>query len=832
MPSKGVVYLHAYEELKRVFKKWQIYESGIFKAVWCAYSSTRGKYNKSEKKKFLISSSKVTNDFKNEQRAKRNGTSCKKLDDTHRTNQNGIHSEGNFYLNKILDRENENAKKKLEKNEIREIVPVNRISNSYIKYLLQKKGLYYVYTYQYALIELLNYSNNLLINLLYSDCMISYITYSIYKINAPNVDIQEGEELSNEEDGSIIFSKDKIKKKQKKNYTRQDKSVLIVASSQSQSCAIHETIIKLKPPDISTYLINNKGNIQNVQSNYFLYNIMILNMEKFPTEYDLSILLDHVNLVIIDDVSELYELKMCNVVKKLLTSFKEKHDKGDISQILIINKLYNQWVINDLLQYLKSIKYEIRSEDYSSFLSSYNVHNVFSTSRADTKGRNIREKIESYSIPVEENIRTRMRSPFHYFNLREYKKNNCKHLSVYVPINEDKKFLILFYLLRKNKDKKILIYYNKSDIYSFYRSINSYVSCVLISKLYKADYKNSIVKTLNKTCDYVLITDDSSIQKAHPVYVHLYIHYTFYESANSYVDTLFNGFSNVGEVDISKSYNVNTVSGIRNSTNDHVGIVHPLPDTQSILFYNKNQRKEYESLNAIFSFNHYPLPSIKVIKNNFINFLIEEIKDVIIEDNKHIEEAKKIHEKYGQAFLSAALYYIQKKKLFKKNFKKKDYCSNITFIVERNILLNTKDKTINFLNDLLNFKKNVGDINFFIQNYVYCKRGYILSVPEDIYNVIHKNKNAGANANRYANVHMYILYNNYEKQFRATHVKRGGEYKSKKSLRRLKKRMNMKMERIEMNKLKSRMTSTFKLSKRNSKMEKSRMGENARTETS
>ncbi|ANQ08408.1 Uncharacterized protein PCOAH_00024390 [Plasmodium coatneyi] len=715
-------------------------------------------------------------------------------------------------------------KKSCDRNDMTEIVQVTKIGNSYIRYILPRRGLHYLYTYQYALIELLNRSNNVLVSLLYSDCMVSYVVYSFYKINAAKVDAQGGVSTSNGDADNTCSLEDKTKKRRKRNnFVCPDKSVLMVASSQAQTSALLETIIKLKPPDVSTYLINNEGNIQTVSCNYFLYNIIILNAENFPPNYDFSVLLELVNFIVIDDLGELYQLKMDCTVKGILTLCKEKQNRGDALQLLLVNKSHDQWVVNDLLQHARSVKYEVLAGGDGCAVDpidkvdkfdggrTFNQHNYGSALHGDEQGKYLPpgKKTQNRGKTTAQSVNQRWGTPLHYVNLRNCRKNNCDHFSICAPMSEDKKFLILFYLLKMNKGKKIIIYYSKSDVYAFYGFVNAYIPCVFVSNSHKVDYKNSIVRTFNKTGEYVLITDDMSIKKAYPVDAHVHIHYTFQQDANLYVDALFEG--------VPKETHGVAVSPVVGS--GHFADTPPVVLTQSILFYSKKQRKQYEEINAIFNFKSYPLPPAKELKDNFLTFLIDEIKEVVIEDSKHLEEAQKIHQQYGHTFLSAALYYIQKKKLFKKNLKKKDF-SNVTFIVERNTQLNTKGKVLIFLNDLLNLKKNVGDINFFVQNYVYCKRGYIMTVPEDIYNVIHKNKNTGENSSKWADVHMYILYNNYENRLRATHRRRG-VYQSKKSLRRLKKRVNMKMERVEMNKLKSWMSSTFKLNRRNVKRDAS-----------
>ncbi|GAB66400.1 hypothetical protein PCYB_091860 [Plasmodium cynomolgi strain B] len=548
-----------------------------------------------------------------------------------------------------------------------EIVKVTKISNSYIRHILSKRGLHYLYTYQYALIELLNRSNNVLISLLYSDCMVSYVLYSFYKIKGANVDAQDGVAMSNREGDNTFSIEDKTKKRRKKN-------------NFAQTSALHETIIKLKPPDVSTYLINNEGNVQNVRCNYFLYNIIILNAESFSPKYDFSVLLELVNFIIIDDLSELYQLKMDYTVKRILTLCKEKQDRGDALQILLVNKSYDQWVVNDLLQHARSVKYEVLEEgdgcavdpigrvgpidpiDRVDPLRTFNQRSSGSAFLDDDQGRYPPgKKTHSRGRTTAEGVAPRWGTTLHYVNLRRYRKNNCDHFSICAPMSEDKKFLVLFYLLNKNKDKKIIIYYNKSDVYAFYGFVNAYIPCVFVSSSHKVDYKNSIVRTFNKTGDYVLITDDMRIKKAYSVDAHVHIHYTFQEDANLYVDALFEGVPVEAHGAAGSGVAVSGVVGSGHSPGSP-----PVAVTQSILFYSKKQRKQYEEMNAIFNFKSYPLPPAKELKDNFLTFLIDEIKEVVIEDNKHLEEAQKIHEKYGHTFLSAALYYIQKKKLFKK----------------------------------------------------------------------------------------------------------------------------------------------------------------------
>ncbi|CRG96174.1 conserved Plasmodium protein, unknown function [Plasmodium gallinaceum] len=734
----------------------------------CNYSVLIGKYNKSDKRKFIISSSKKK-ELKNEFFKNKFKYNKKKKD-----------NEG-IYLNKISYKE-----EKTFSSDKNEIINIDKINNIFIKDFLNKNNIYYLYAYQFLLIELLRYTN-VFMNLAYSDCLISYIIYSFYKINSLKTNASNKNILNHQIHNGITdninvsidnITNEKIKKKKKKNNFYLDNCVLFLGCSKEQISLIHETIIKLKSIDISTHIISNEKSADNIKSNFFLYNIIILNIENFSDTYDFSILFEHINFIVVDDIYEIYINKKSNILKNILKNCKEKQIKGNNIQILLINKIYDEWIIKEMLHFLKSIKYNIKFEKNLNFF-----------------------KNEFYS-----NI-----NDFNCFDLYEYKKSNCKHFSINVPLNEDKKFLILFYLLSENKNKKIIIYYNKNDIYSFYNFINSYIPCIFLPNTYKIKCKSNIINTFNKNSDYILVTNDKNIKKIYEINANLYIHYTFVENVNTYVDIMSNNFFNIknDKIEEIKNENYNNPYSENNKTSVFEGHI------ESILFYNKKQYKQYEILNNLINFTNYMLPPLKEMKNNFLNFLIEEIQDVIIDDNKHLEEAGKIYEKYGYSFISASLYYIQKKKLFKKNFKNKSY-SNITFIIEKNIILNTKSKLIDFLNDLLNFKKNIGDINFFIQNYLYCKRGYILSVAEDIYNIIHKNKNLKENMEKYKKINMYILYNNYEKNFRSTYVKKG-TYKSKKSLRRLKKKLNIKKEHIEMNKLKKWMTSSFKLNRRNVK---------------
>ncbi|SCN12645.1 conserved Plasmodium protein, unknown function [Plasmodium malariae] len=795
------------------------------------YSVIIGKYNKSDKRKFVISSAKIKKGLKTDF-IKRNfiyGNKKKK-------------EEENIYLNKIFSKEKDKSSLFGKNNEI---IETNNVSNIFVKELLNERNIYYMYMYQYVLIELLKY-NNLFINVLHSDCVIAYIIYSFYKIKSTKGDVSNGGSLNarvttasmcqgaiarasttNGKRENVYMEKLGKKKKEKKvdnndknnnsdnhNYKKNDNdnddkkknffyphnSTLFIGCSKEKTLALYETIIKLKSADISTYIISNEKSIDNIKKNFFLYNIIVLNIENLNDSCDLGILLEQINFVVVDDVYEIYKKKKSVMLKKIMKYCKEKQERqerGNMVQILLINKLFDGWVVNDMIQYLKNIKYKIIFEK--------NMNEISSSPKKFNRFSGVTDDI--------------CYNPFHYFDLRGYRKNICKHMSINAPLNDDKKFLILFYLLNINKDRKILIYYNKNDIYAFYCFINSYIPCVFISNTYNRSCKNNIVSTLRRSSDYILITNDINIRKIYQVDANLYIHYTFHESVCSYVDVLSDniimtednpvalGVQNGSSI-LDKNEESNIEKSSSSSTNEDI--------VESVLFYNsKKENKEYETLNSLLNFTNYSLPSLRILKNNFLNFLIEEIKNVVIEDHKHIEEAKKIYEKYGHSFISASLYYIQKKKVFLKNFKKKIY-TNITFIVEKNILLNTKSKMINFLNELLNFKKNVGDINFFIQNYLYCKRGYILSVPEDIYNIIHKNKNISVNKEKYAAVCMYILYNNYERHFRTTHAKKG-ECRSKKSIRRFKKRLNIKKEKSEISKLKKWMESSFTVSARNAK---------------
>ncbi|KOB87201.1 hypothetical protein PFDG_03381 [Plasmodium falciparum Dd2] len=322
---------------------------------------------------------------------------------------------------------------------------------------------------------------------------------------------------------------------------------------------------------------------------------------------------------------------------------------------------------------------------------------------------------------------------FRCVNLIQYKPKIHTHMSIYVPLNDEKKFLILFNILDNNKNKRrILIYYNKSDIYSFYLYLNSYIPCIFLSNTFKMNCTKNLVHHFNTTNDYILITNDKTINKIYDLRINLYIHYTFDDDITSYMDILSNH----------SPFNLKNVN----------------ENNQNVQKGDHNNEKD----------------------NN-------EIQSTLIDDNKHITEAEKIYEKYGHTFISAALYYIQKKKLFHTNKKYKnktqnEHFSNIHFIIEKNISINTKNQLMSFLNELLNFNKTVGDIKFFIQNYIYSKRGYILTIPEHIYNILHKNKNDIENVEKYKHIHMYILYNNYQKDFTFSCVKKG-KYKSKKAKR-------------------------------------------------
>ncbi|SCM21841.1 conserved Plasmodium protein, unknown function [Plasmodium chabaudi chabaudi] len=836
------------DKLKRFVQNGQRIENTIFGIRWCNFSELIGKYNKRDKKKFIISLNKKKNS---------NNFVGKKYQE-HNIKKRNQSFEKNIYLNKI----NFKDKEKVKSYDKTEIIETNNIKNDYIKEILNKNNIFYIYTYQYLLIEFLKY-NNIFVDILYPDSMLSYILYSFYKIcvdksatpNSINLNMSASvkgkvgivdKEQSNNKSSSNVETKNsclnenmdnKIKhiSKVDNRWDKIDKEnrVLLVGCSEDKISEMYETIMNLKNVNILTYIISNEESINNMSNNIFLYNMFLINLENFKDDYDFSILIDYVNFIVIDDIYEIYKNKKSNLLKNILKISKKNHDNNNYFksfQILLLNKVHDEWIIKEIKQYLKSIKYVINYQTQSSI--EYSFINNISQDQTSCKKQD---------IPINEI------NKFHYFDLSNYKKNNCTHISVNIPFNDDKKFLVLFYLLNINKDKKIVIYYNKNDIYSFYSYINSYMPCIFISNTYKNSFKNNIIINFNKNNNYILITDDKNIKKINQINANLFIHYNFPENVSSYTGLLLDGVvkkENADDATNGKATNGEATNGeaTRHGTihssdtgelcrnkhiyenhdkrNDHCTILEKgtssfaTEKVYSILFYNKKKvYKEYKILDNVFNFINYELPPMRDIKNNFLNFLIHEIASANIENDKHLEEAKHIYEKYGHNFISASLHYIMEKKLYKKSFRNKEY-TNITFIVERNILLNTKNKVIDFLNSLLNFNKNIGDIKFFIQNYLYSKRGYIMSLPESIYNIIHKNKNDIKNIDKYNNIHMYILYNNYQKHLRTGSLVRG-KYQSKKSIRRLKKRMNIKQEQAEINKMKNKLSSTIKLNKRN-----------------
>ncbi|CAD2091326.1 conserved Plasmodium protein, unknown function [Plasmodium vinckei lentum] len=828
------------DKLNRFFQNDQKIENNIFGIRWCNFSEMIGKYNKRDKKKFIISLNKKKNPnnfvekkYREENIKKRNQS-----------------FEKNIYLNKI----NFKDKEKVKSYDKTEIIETNNIKNDYIREILNKNNIFYIYTYQYLLIEFLKY-NNIFVDILYPDSMLSYILYSFYKICADKSATTNSIDLnmSASVKGKVgIVDKRKMDKEQsnnklsnnveiKKNYLNEnmdikikhishvdnkidkENRVLLVGCSEDKISEMYETIMNLKNVNILTYIISNEESINNMSNNIFLYNMFLINLENFKDDYDFSILIDYVNFIVIDDIYEIYKNKKSNLLKNILKIYKKSHENNDFFksfQILLLNKVHDEWIIKEIKQYLKSIKYIVNYQTQSSI--EYSFINNISQDQTSWKKQD---------IPINEI------NKFHYFDLSNYKKNNCTHMSVNIPFNDDKKFLVLFYLLNINKDKKIVIYYNKNDIYSFYSYINSYMPCIFISNTYKNSFKNNIISNFNKNNNYILITDDKNIKKFNQINANLFIHYNFPENVSSYTDLLLDGVVNKKNKDEptkdeptrhGRIHSSGTSEMCRNENiyenngkeNEHCNILEKgvssfaSEKVYSILFYNKKKvLKEYKILDNVFNFINYELPPMRDIKNNFLNFLIHEIINANIENDKHLEEAKHIYEKYGHNFISASLHYIMEKKLYKKSFKNKEY-TNITFIIERNVILNTKNKVIEFLNHLLNFNKNIGDIKFFIQNYLYSKRGYIMSLPESIYNIIHKNKNDIKNIEKYNNIHMYILYNNYQKHLRTGSLVRG-KYQSKKSIRRLKKRMNIKQEQAEINKMKNKLSSTIKLNKRN-----------------
>ncbi|SBT35017.1 conserved Plasmodium protein, unknown function [Plasmodium ovale wallikeri] len=552
--------------------------------------------------------------------------------------------------------------------------------------------------------ELLRY-NNLLVNVVYSDCVISYIANSFYKVSSAKYGSSFGTKdkvnMKNTNVQNVYNEKEKRNRKKEKQFIYTDNCVLLVGCSQEQTSLLYKTVMKLKSEEISTFIICNEADATNIQSNIFLYNIIVLNLENFQDDYDFSILLGHVIFIAVDDIYEIYKKKKQNTLKGMLKFCREKQEHGEFLQILLTYKWHDEWISNDMIHFLRSLKYDVLSEQVS---VSQAVAQGGSTCRSDGVGdgafdRGVVNRGVADCGTLGENGGSC--PPFHCFNLRGYKKSDCRHMSIDAPLNEDKKFLILFYLLKTNKGKKVLIYYSKSDIYTFYTLLNSYIPCVFISSSYKMSCKSNIVNVFNKRDDYILITDDKYVQKLHQVNADLYIHYTFHECVNSYVDMLSSGVTASGEaspgevaspgMSVRSKYMRDREHFQSRSKHQSKGII-----CQSILFYNRRVKKQYEKLDRLLGFTTYVLPPIREMKNMFLDFIMEEIKNVVIEDSKHMEEASRI-------------------------------CKKTTFV--------------------------------------------------------HK-----------------------------------GQYKSKKSRRRLKKRMNMKREQMEMSRLRNRMISTFKMGARNGKM--------------
>ncbi|SOV77977.1 conserved Plasmodium protein, unknown function [Plasmodium sp. gorilla clade G3] len=812
--------------------------------LFCFNLSTLcGKYNKSDKRKFLFFSNKsikgydkqkehlrkkVTHIHKKEEGKIRNYKYLKNRnvksvkenipEENKNMYQNNIQTSYNdeyIFLNKLNYNHDENKTHRFNE---KFIMDISQIKNMYIQNCLKKNNILYIYTYQYLLIELLICNKNVLTNLIDSDCIISYIIYSFYKINTQtsnniydnkyvnfnkNQNVNNVLSISNPSKHKDLHILKHEARKEKKKFLYSENCVLLIVSSQEQISLIYETIVKLNIDNISTYIINNENNIDNIRNHLFLYNIIIMNIEHIKDDYDMKIFLDHISFLVVDDIYEIYKKKKTNLLKNILKNCKEKQETDSLFQILLINKIFDEWVSNDILQYLKTINYNIYIE---------------------------KKKINQYNFLNDNHIPYNNVNTFRSINLMQYKPKIHTHMSIYVPLNDEKKFLILFNILDNNKNKKrILIYYNKSDIYSFYLYLNSYIPCIFLSNTFKMNCTKNLLHQFNTTNDYILITNDKTINKFYDLRVNLYIHYTFDDDIKSYMDILSN-HSIFNLINVNEN-NQNEQEADHNNEKDNNGLhinyknvdeqINNSYDIESILFYNKKQYKTYNILNNLVNFSTYTLPTIKYMKYNFMNFLIQEIQNTLIDDNKHITEAEKIFEKYGHTFISAALYYIQKKKLFHANNKYKNktqnqHFSNIHFIVEKNISINTKGQLMSFLNELLNFNKTIGDINFFIQNYIYSKRGYILSIPDHIYNILHKNKNAIENVDKYKHIHMYILYNNYQRDLKISCVKKG-EYKSKKAKRRLMKRLNVKKEQIEINKLHKKLASSFKIRKRNVK---------------
>lgn len=363
-------------------------------------STLCGKYNKSDKRKFLISSNKSIKGYdkqkehlrkkfthvykKDEGKIKnyKNFKNIKRLKDNiaEKSNimyQNNIETSYNdehLFLNKLNYNDDEN---KTQRFNDKYIMDVGHIKNMYIQNCLKKNNILYIYTYQYLLIELLRCNKNVLTNLIHSDCIMSYIIYSFYKINTQGSNNIYDNKYANHNKGQnvddllYISNPSKHKdlnilkheeRKEKKKLPYSENCVLLIVSSQEQISLIYETIVKLKIDNISTYIINNENNIDNIRNHLFLYNMIIMNIEHIKDDYDFEIFLDHISFLVVDDIYEIYKKKKTNLLKNILKNCKKKQETDSFFQILLINKIFDEWLFNDIVQYLKCIKYNIYIE--------------------------------------------------------------------------------------------------------------------------------------------------------------------------------------------------------------------------------------------------------------------------------------------------------------------------------------------------------------------------------------------------------------------------------------------------------------------------------------
>lgn len=761
-------------EYLKINEQWKWYKTNtsgsiIFHNIQRYHYSSklRGKYNKREKKSSLLitNNKSVCPPWKVKYNFEKKINNRDSLSTRH---CNKLKEENSLFLNKIFSQDESSEGKKSD-----EFVEITNISNAYIRHILHENGIHCLYKYQYTLVELLKYQN-VLFSCLYSDSLLSYLVYALYKVYA-----SRWEAVQTKKEKKIESEKGACQKivKNVNGY-----SVLFVVASDKLMWWLHETLTKFKNPECFIHVIANEKNVGGIGSSFFLYPFVIWNIQKIEDDFNCSVLVDQMDFVIIDDVNEIYKNKKSTVLKNILSFCQKKQMEKKDMKVLVINKTCEVWVFNEILHYLKSLHYHIIQDNH-----------ILTTSHGVTNSR----------------WKSSDHLEYHCVDMRKYKKSVCKQSSVQVSLNEDKKRLVLMYILQNiGQNKKVVILHEKDDIYNFYKYLNSYFPCIFLPANQNQKSINHQLCLYNEgRHNYILITNDPNVKKYSNTQIDIFILYTFVKSIHSYADVI-----STYEGTTDTSYEVERLKNPQQieskGTKEEVLV-------EFILFYNRKELRTYQIMNNIFHFNEVSLPNMKIMKEAFIKLLIKEIEEVVIDDIKHMDEANRIREQFGATFLSAALYYIQKKKLFQKSGKKAAY-KNVTFLVERNRQINCRKNLLDLLNNLLNYKKDIGDITLFVHNYFYSKKGYILTAPEDIYITLQKNKNSKENKDLYGNISMYLLYNQYEKKIASScgYAKKG-VYQSKKSQKRLRKKLSRQKEQLEINKLKKRISSIFKMNRRN-----------------